>query len=127
KDIWMQTPESPERDERLIHARNAYLTAYRNSGGYWSGINAATLSLLAGSQQDAQQLAIELETQCNQILTNNGYSQHDIYWLWATMGEIMLILQRFDAAAVYYQNAASAGCGRYADLASTRRQARLIL
>ena len=48
-------------------------------------------------------------------------------WLLATLGEAALILRNWTEAEEWYSQAAAMGKGKYGDLASTRRNARLIL
>src|SRR5262249_6401044 len=45
KDIGL-AKAGPERNQLLREARDLYAAAYRRRGGYWTAINAATLSLL---------------------------------------------------------------------------------
>ena len=47
-----------ERGRQLQLSYKFYEEAYRLSGGYWTGINAATLALLSGRREYARALSI---------------------------------------------------------------------
>ena len=49
KDLATTAPTPEKRDELLRRAAEIYSEAYRATRGYWTGINAATMSLLIGS------------------------------------------------------------------------------
>ncbi|MFC1537688.1 TRAFs-binding domain-containing protein, partial [Gemmatimonadota bacterium] len=57
KDLWEQTTESGEQKNYIERACGYYTQAYKLTGGYWSGINAATMSLLSGQKSKAVALA----------------------------------------------------------------------
>ena len=42
KDLWISASDAASRERYLAQARHWYLEAHRLSGGYWTGINAAT-------------------------------------------------------------------------------------
>jgi class 3 adenylate cyclase len=51
----------------------------------------------------------------------------DPYWLLATLGEASLVLQDWPKAEEWYRRASEVGRGRFGDIHSTRRNARMIL
>jgi class 3 adenylate cyclase len=69
----------------------------------------------------ARTLAQRVRKLCESIVGNPGY------WREATLGEAALILGDFAAATTHYANAAALGRHRFGDLASTRRQSRILL
>jgi class 3 adenylate cyclase/tetratricopeptide (TPR) repeat protein len=105
-------------------AQSIYAEAYRETGGYWTGINAATVATLLGDRDSACELACFVRAQCQRELqTATG----DRYWLLATLAEADLNLEAWAEAEEWYRQAAEAGRGRFGDVCSTRRQARLLL
>lgn len=126
KDFWLQATDDETRTHQLRLARDAYLTAYELSGGYWTAINAATLSLVLDDTARAQTLAQEVRAACLAELASGQSSYDDRYWPLATLGEAALILNEPDEAVARYCAAAEAS-KNYGELASTRRNARLLL
>ncbi|HUV13503.1 MAG TPA: adenylate/guanylate cyclase domain-containing protein, partial [Acidobacteriota bacterium] len=98
---------------------------YTKTGGYWTGINAATMALILGRESVAAGLAQQVRTQCLQALKD--VSGGDRYWPLATLGEAGLILRQWSEAEMWYAQAAQLGKGRYGDLSSTRRNLRLLV
>jgi len=126
KDLWAQSADPAERRRHLALAYRHYAEAHRLSRGYWSGINAATMALLLDAHADASALARRVGEQCRQ-LRDADPERSDLYYVLATLGEAALIERRRDEAAAWYGQAAAIGRERPGDLASTRRNARLIL
>ena len=123
------------RAQRAAHLERAYL-AYRQGydgacrlgnaeDAYFTGINAATLSLLTGEAERASGLAREVRALCRQELSRCPHEPS--YWLHATLAEAALLLGERAEAEEQYGRAAERAGARYADLSTTRRQARLVL
>jgi len=127
KDLAEQAADPDERRRQLQLACEGYERAYRASGGYWTGINAATMATLLGETDRGQGWAREVREQCLPELERALAADEDPYWLYATLGEAALILEAYDEAEEWYGKAAGVGSGRYGDLSSTRRNARLLL
>lgn len=127
KDLAEQASDETERKRQLRLACEGYERAYRATRGYWTGINAATMATLLGDREKGRTLAHEVREQCLQELETTAHTQGDAYWLFATLGEAALILGEYTQAQDWYAKAAAAGSGRYGDLSSTRRNARLLL
>jgi hypothetical protein len=109
--------------EHLREAQRLYRAVFDESGDkhYWHGINAATLSLFAGDAMLAEGLAQRVLAACG------AETPTDDYWLRATRAEAELVQGRFAAAAEHYRAAAAAARDRVGDIASTRRNALLLL
>lgn len=120
KDLAFQAATPGERREQLAEAHRLYHDAFRRTGGTYAGINAATLALLLGDVQGAGELAAEVRA----IVVQAGSAE---YYALATRAEAELLLGDPGEAERWYRRAAGAGAGRFGDLASTRRNARLIL
>jgi class 3 adenylate cyclase len=127
KALALQSREQAERAAHLSRAAEAYLDAYRQTKGYWTGINAATMHLLIGDKGRAVSLAREVYDQCLTELDMITRTGDDPYWVLASLGEAALLLGRGDEAVEWYTRTARVGQGRWGDLSSTRRQARLLL
>jgi class 3 adenylate cyclase len=124
KDLAATAQRPKERETFLKRAAEIYAGAYQTSGGYWSGINAATLNLLVGETQRASDLAKKVRAQC---LKEVDDPRGDSYWELAALGEAALILHDLKQAADWYSQAAKEAARRFGDLQSSRRNARLIL
>jgi tetratricopeptide (TPR) repeat protein len=127
KDLAEQATDPDERRRQLQLACEGYERAYRATGGYWTGINAATMAVLLGDVERGQAWARDVRSQCLEELERATAADEDPYWLYATLGETALVLEDYEEAEDWYGKAAEAGRGRYGDLSSTRRNARLLL
>ena len=126
KDLWADSVDERDRRRHLQLAFKYYRDAYTLSSGYWSGINAATMALLLDEREDAEALASRVREQClalHQEDTQDG----SLYWVLATLGEAALVLRHWTEAEERYAQAALVSRQRFGDLASTRRNARLII
>ena len=115
------------RQDYLRRAHQLYTKAYEQSGGYWSGINAATTAVLLGDHNLAAKLARDVCEACNRELQRVDQANRDLYWPLATLGEASLILGEWSAAENFYSKAAEVAGKRYGDIHSSRRNARLLL
>ncbi len=124
KDLAAAARSTSERTQFLKRAAEIYGEAYQQSGGYWTGINAATMRLLIGEEERACALAAKVRQQClREVADPSG----DSYWEFAALGEAALICRDWNEASGWYQKAATEGKTRLGDLNSSRRNARLIL
>ena len=126
KDLWAESLDPVERHAWLAQAFRLYRDAYDSTGGYWSGVNAATLALLSNDRAGARAVARRVRAQCL-ALDARPPRDSDRYWILATLGEAALILGEHGEAEEWYAKARDEGRGRLGDVASTRRNARLIL
>lgn len=126
KDMASQAADPRERNRQLNLAFEAYSEGYKLSGGYWTGINAATLSLVLGEKDRAIALATKVRAQCLNELNKIRKQCGDSYWVLATLGEAALVLGDFAQAEDWYGQAAGAAGRRFGQLSSTRSNARLL-
>ena len=124
KDLWADSSDPRQRQYHLHKAFSSYRDAHERSGGYWSGINAATMALLLGESEEATRLARGVRDVCLQAAAAGHAGE---YWLLATLGEAALLLRNWSEAEEWYSRAAAIAMREYGHLASTRRNARLIL
>jgi class 3 adenylate cyclase/tetratricopeptide (TPR) repeat protein len=127
KDLWQQAADLTERERQLQQSYKFYAEAYRLSGGYWTGINAATIALLSGRREHARALAAEVRELCLAELRRAEETGEDRYWTLATLGEAALVSGDWAEAARRYDEAAANGRRQLGELTSTRRNARLII
>jgi len=131
KDLATAAGGAEERRVHLKAAFDLYDEAYRRAcqrgdgaEAYYTGINAATLALLRGEREHARATARRVRELCEGELARKGGSD---YWIHATLAEAALILGERSEAETQYAAAARAAGTRHGDLASTRKQARLLL
>ncbi|HXM96461.1 MAG TPA: TRAFs-binding domain-containing protein [Candidatus Dormibacteraeota bacterium] len=127
KDAADTSTDSTHRQDHLRRAHQLYTKAYEQSGGYWSGINAATTAALLGETGHAAKLAREVREACHGELRRLERSNGDRYWPLATLGEASLILGEWSAAEHFYSSSGEVAGKRYGDIHSSRRNARLLL
>lgn len=125
KDLAGEALDGSEARAHLRQAYEFYAQAYKDTGGYWSAINAATLALLLGERGQAAALAGEITLQCREKLTHSGEAGR--YWLFSTLGEAALLLGAWSEAEEWYRQAIEVGRGDWGSLQSTRRNARLLM
>ena len=126
KDLWGAASDANQARQYLEKALHWYSEAHRLSGGYWSGINAATMALLLDDRERATSLARHVTDACLER-RSSAPDAADGYWTVATLGEAALILGDRNAAATWYREAIANHAHGLGDVVSTRRNARLIL
>ncbi|HZH32213.1 MAG TPA: TRAFs-binding domain-containing protein [Pyrinomonadaceae bacterium] len=127
KDLWQQAADPAERERQLQQSYKFYEEAYQLSGGYWTGINAATIAVLSGRREHARALAVEVRALCLADLRRMVETGGDRYWALATLGEAALVSEDWPEAARRYDEALADGRRQLGELTSTRRNARLII
>lgn len=103
--------------EHAARAIENYSHAHAISGDAYPAVNAATMALLAGDAPRSRTLA----QQALSALRPEGD-----HWHHATAGEALLLLGRVDEARASYADAYRLAGSRFGDVASMRRQLRLI-
>jgi class 3 adenylate cyclase/tetratricopeptide (TPR) repeat protein len=127
KDLARETSDALEAAQHFRQAYKFYAQAYQATGGYWSGINVATLALLLGEREKAVVLAREVAEKCRAELGRAGEHTGDRYWLLSTLGEAALLLGQWPEAEDWYGQAVELGRGDWGSLQSTRHNALLLL
>jgi tetratricopeptide (TPR) repeat protein len=111
------------RRRLLAEAADRYLAIFRRTGGYYPGINAATLSLLSGNHKRAKSLAREVAKAALAISTRRG---PDAYFASVSAAEAALILGDPEAASEAIKVAARDHHYDFSALATTRHQLKLV-
>ena len=123
KDIALSV-KSDAQAGLLQSAAGKYETIFNKTGGYYPGINAATLHYLSGSANKSKKLAQHVQETCQRKLSESGI---DDYYLRATLAEGYLLLGNEIAASEQLQRAAILGQQNFGEVATTRKQLKLIL
>jgi class 3 adenylate cyclase len=118
KDLALDAPFDGRRDQ-AVRARDRYQAIHGRTGGYYPAVNAATLSLIAGEPKAARELA-------RAALDAARGSEEGSYYAAATAAEAHLLLGDEPAAILALERAAGIHGDDYAQLATTRRQLRLV-
>lgn len=108
-----------ERVDLFHQSSRAYRLAHEMSDGYYSGINAATTSLLAGDEREAAELA-------SAILQRKDIADPQDYYAAASGAEAMLVRGEIEAATEAYAEARRRQDASPGMVASTARQVALI-
>lgn len=119
KSLWRETGDA----RHLGRSMMLYSEAWEATGGVWSGINAATLSLCANAESHARAIAREVEARCAVVIDANGEEDP---WIVGTLGEAALVLGRETDARRWYAELARR-THDHGTRASVRANARLVL
>jgi class 3 adenylate cyclase/tetratricopeptide (TPR) repeat protein len=123
KEMWLIASDGDRSSPYLRQSRNLYLKAFQGSHGNYSGINAASLSLIMGDRETAQRLSRRVIKICADRVRQPAGRD---YWVVATLGEAFLLQGRQEEALKYYRLARRLSSNNFATLASTRRQLNLL-
>lgn len=123
KEMWMIEGDGAADHPHLARARELYVGAFRRSRGSYSGINAASLSLIMGDKAVSARLARDVIRLCAEAWKDPARRD---YWTLATLAEGFLLLGRQETAAKYCRLARARSDRTYSNLASTRRQFTLL-
>ena len=123
KEMWYLTDKAGTKHPHFLRSKNLYLKSYLKNRGYYSGINAASLSLLAGESEIAEKLARSVLKICTGLIKSTASRD---YWVYATIGEACTLLGKQEGALSYYDRAKRLVGANFADIASMRRQLKLL-
>lgn len=122
KDRYQRLTEPGARRVAAQESAARYASAYGISDDYFPGINAATMNVLGGDAIKGRELADSVLASCVALEPQAAGD----YWLAATLGEACLLLDRSADAARWYAEATRLAGERVGDIASMRRQVRLL-
>lgn len=122
KEMWLIEGGGAADHPHLAKSRELYLGAFTRSRGSYSGINAASLSMIMGDRAKAEALARTVIGLC----AGRWRTGRRDYWTVATVAEANLLLGRQEQAATYYTFARTKCANTWSSLASTRRQLTLL-
>jgi len=119
---WMDRYNQAKERTFLLKSRDLYRQAFEAfPSDYYTGINAASKSLLAGEKETAAQLAKRVQD----LVGDKPVA--DDYWKTATVAEVQLLQGNFDASARLYEAAVLAAPLDHGSHESSLGQARLLL
>ena len=107
-----------ERREEARRAAELYAEIFERTSGYYPGVNAATLMLVAGAAEEARHLA-------ERVLTAIA-AEPPSYYAAASEAEALLVLGRDADARLALARTGALHGGDFGALSTTRRQLRLI-
>lgn len=119
--VWLA--EAEQRRRRAAAAADAYGRVYDNTGGYFPGINATTMWLIADEPERARALAGRILDDLARMPAADG---EEGYYREATAAEALLILGDVNGAADALRRATTAHDSDMAARATTRRQLRRV-
>lgn len=123
KDLALMDPDRSHK--WFTQAFELYRRAFEKNKGYYSGVNAATLAAVTGQTEKSKTIAAEVKDICLDLLLGQDQNQ-DHYYILATLAEALLALGQTGEAEEYYALAVAKGRNRHRDIASTRRNMRLL-
>jgi class 3 adenylate cyclase/tetratricopeptide (TPR) repeat protein len=127
KDLAREEQDVSKATAHLRQAFEFYSQAFETTGGYWTGINAATLARMLGELDSATGLARLVREQCRQRLPQLEDGSGERYWLVSTLGQAALLVGDWPEAEDWYGQAVELGRGDWGSLQSTRHTARLLM
>jgi len=119
---WMDRYNESGNRLFLLKSRDLYRQAFEAfPTDYYTGINAASKSLLAGEKETAAQLAARVQDVIREKPVANDY------WKTATAAELQLLQAKYSEAAALYRAAVVTAPGDIASHEASRAQAKLLL
>lgn len=135
KDMALASNDGEKKKAYLQEAFSCYnktyeadCTAGNHEAAYYTGINAAAVSLLGGNIEQSRKIAEQVRDICEKILENKKNQEKPIsFWLYASLGEASLLQGDTENAEKWYKKATQDCSKDIRALGSMRKQARLIL
>jgi Adenylate and Guanylate cyclase catalytic domain len=118
KDVALAADGNERRSLALESARR-YAAIFERTGGYYPGVNAATMHLVAGRGRASRTLALR-------VLDALAAERDESYYAAATEAEAKLLVGDEDGARAVLERAARLGGDDHGAVATTRRQLRLV-
>jgi hypothetical protein len=118
---WMDRYSKSGDRADLQQSRDLYAEAFdRATDDYYTGINAASKSVLLGDPDDLEK-ARDFAARVQQIIGTEARAGD--YWMTATVGEVQLLMSKYADAARLYKAAVATARAETASHASTWKQA----
>ncbi|HEY1265381.1 MAG TPA: tetratricopeptide repeat-containing protein, partial [Terriglobales bacterium] len=86
KNLALSETDPVRRKEYWRRAFELYRDAFQRTGGYWTGINAATIALVLKDESRARDLANEVIRLCHDEI-GRAPAGNNLFWAYATLGE----------------------------------------
>ncbi len=119
KDLANREKDLQSKNILYLESRNSYLKGLDIFNDYYCGINASALTTILGEIDFSKEIALR---------TKKLIPVGEDYWSYATNAEVALILGNIEEAKQFYFKANHLAVfeKRWADIASTRKQCRLL-
>jgi len=118
---WMDRYSRSADRSDLEQSRDLYAEAFERAGDdYYTGVNAASKSVLLGTPEDLTR-AGDFAARVQQIVGTEAHPGD--YWMTATVGEVFLLMKKYEEAARLYKVAVSMARSEKASHESTWQQA----
>ena len=118
---WMDRYSKSADRSDLEQSRDLYAEAFDRAGDdYYTGVNAASKSVLLDTPEDLAR-ASGYAARVQQIVGTETHA--DDYWMTATVGEVFLLMRKYEDAARLYKAAVSMARSERASHESTWQQA----
>jgi tetratricopeptide (TPR) repeat protein len=122
---WMDRYSTSGDVADLAQSRDLYAQAFeRAQDDYYTGINAASKSVLLGTSEDLAQAA-DFAARVQKIVGTEPMDGD--YWMTATVGEVFLLMKRYEDAARLYKAAVATARSETASHRSTWMQAQRLM
>jgi len=106
--------KASKNSDHAQQSRDIYLQSFNDTGEYYPGINAASMSLVLGEIKKAKSIA-------KQVIKSIDKNNLD-YWSLATLGEAFLITEDFSKSNDYYIQAIAQESEKKGNISSTFEQ-----
>ena len=124
KDCYERANSASEQKRFAAGSAKFYERAYLATSAPFPGINAATMSILAGQHRKGRRIAREVIR--NAGATTKQRRQQNDYWLSATLAEANLILGHTSESIQWYSKAIQGAGKHLGDIASMKRNVLLL-
>ncbi len=124
KDQRAKFSDPKKRLRAAVQSAHHYKRAFAITGDYYPGINAATMSTLAGREDEGREIARSVQSICLDLLQGSASDKH---WIYATLGEACLLLNLRNEAEDWYSRGVQFAKSNFGDIASMRRQLRTLV
>jgi len=122
---WMDRYSTSGDVSDLAQSRDLYAEAFeRAQDDYYTGINAASKSVLLGTEEDLAR-AEDYAARVQKIVGTEP--KEGDYWMTATIGEVFLLMKKYEDAARLYKSAVAMARAEIANHQSTWTQARRLM
>jgi class 3 adenylate cyclase/tetratricopeptide (TPR) repeat protein len=119
KRLWLGSNGDPAGDVYGRKALELYEQGYFLTGGYYTGLNAATMHLFLGNASRSECLAAKVVEQCRKIVAENP----EDYWASASLAEALLLTGSIPQAVECYARAKGLCESGSPQICTTRTQA----
>jgi class 3 adenylate cyclase/tetratricopeptide (TPR) repeat protein len=119
KKLWQRALKEEDACFYAKKALELYEQGFEITGGYYTGLNAATMHLFLGNNEKSEKIAIAVVSQCRKIVDLNPLD----YWAMASLAEALLLTGECEEALEIYSHLKDFSHSNYTRICTTRNQA----